>query len=146
MNSAFTGSISEIAVEMDLLKHGYNVLEPRVVSRYDRIVEVAPKVYVQVQIKTARIDKRDGNLRVTYDTPYDFSEIDLIAVYDPKNDTVYYIPIHDIPNGAKGFTLRITQRIYNRTRTVGLDAENYLEFPTMEELAHVIHYDHEGGR
>ncbi|HDR8003374.1 group I intron-associated PD-(D/E)XK endonuclease [Bacillus cereus group sp. BceL300] len=127
--SAQTGSISEAAVEWDLLRQGFNVLSPAVVTRYDRVVEVAEKNYVRVQVKTARIDARDGNLRVTYDTPYNPSEVDLIAVYSPSNGQVYYIPIDDIPEGAKGFTLRTTERIYNRKKRAGLTANDYKKFP-----------------
>lgn len=132
MNSAQVGSISEAAVEWDLLGRGYNVLTPSVTARYDRLVETDGG-YIRVQVKTARMDVRDGNLRVSYDTPYDSTEIDIIAVFDPGERKVYYIPINDIPTGAKGFTLRITKRVYNRIKSAGLDADKYTDFPPREE-------------
>jgi hypothetical protein len=134
MNSTQVGSISEAAVEWDLLGRGFNVLKPSVTTRYDRAVETENGSFIRVQVKTARTDVRDGNLRVSYDTPYDPSEIDIIAVFEPVTQNVYYIPIEHIPVGAKGFTLRVTKRIYNRTKSAGLDAENYKDFPPKEEL------------
>lgn len=128
MDSNQTGAISEIAVELDLLKRGFNILIPRVTTRYDRIVETNDGRYIRVQIKTARVDRRDGNLRVTYDTPYYAREVDVIAVFDPNGNDIYYVPIQDLPNGAKGFTLRVTPRIYKRVKRSGLDAANYTEF------------------
>lgn len=132
MKSAQIGSISEAAVEWDLLGRGYNVLTPSVTARYDRLVETVGG-FVRVQVKTARTDIRDGNLRVSYDTPYDQSEVDVIAVFDPSTRNIYYIPINDIPTGAKGFTLRVTRRVYNRQKMAGLEASNYKEFPSKEE-------------
>jgi hypothetical protein len=132
MNSTQIGSISEAAVEWDLLGRGFNVLKPSVTTRYDRLVETDDG-YVRVQVKTARTDVRDGNLRVSYDTPYDQSEVDMIAVFDPSTLNIYYIPINDIPVGAKGFTLRVTKRIYNRRKTAGLDAAKYKTFPPKED-------------
>lgn len=131
MNSTQIGSISEAAVEWDLLGRGFNVLTPTVTTRYDRVVEL-DNDYIRVQVKTARLDVRDGNLRVSYDTPYTNDQIDIIAVYDPNGRNVYYIPIDDIPTNAKGFTLRITARKYNRRKSLGLDANRYLEFPPNE--------------
>jgi hypothetical protein len=127
MNSAQIGSISEAAVEWDLLGRGFNVLTPSVTARYDRLVETHDG-YIRVQVKTARTDVRDGNLRVSYDTPYNSSEIDIIAVFEPNARKIYYIPINDIPTGAKGFTLRVTKRVYNRRKSAGLDAAKYTEF------------------
>jgi hypothetical protein len=136
MNSTQVGSISEAAVEWDLLGRGFNVLKPSVTTRYDRLVEIGDK-YVRVQVKTARTDIRDGNLRVSYDSPYSSSEIDIIAVFDPATKNIYYIPINDIPTGAKGFTLRVTKRVYNRVKSVGLDAQYYLDFPPKEKELNV---------
>lgn len=127
MNSAQVGSISEAAVEWDLLSKGYNVLTPSVTTRYDRLVETHHG-FIRVQVKTARTDIRDGNLRVSYDSPYSRSEIDIIAVFEPNSKNIYYIPIDDIPVSAKGFTLRVTKRIYNRRKTAALDASQYIEF------------------
>jgi hypothetical protein len=97
------------------------------------MVEMANKEVVRVQVKTARTDVRDGNLRVSYDTPYDPSEVDIIAVFDPNTRDIYYIPINDIPAGAKGFTLRVTRRVYNRRKSAGLDASQYKKYPPKED-------------
>lgn len=131
LNSTQIGSISEAAVEWDLLERGFNVLKPSVVTRYDRVVDIDGN-YVRVQVKTARIDRRDGNLRVSYDTPYTDNQIDIIAVFDPNTRNIYYIPINDIPNDAKGFTLRVTPRKYNRKKSAGLESQQYLDFPPKE--------------
>ena len=132
MNSAQIGSISEAAVEWDLLRRGFNVLTPSVTARYDRLVETETE-FIRVQVNTARLDVRDGNLRVSYDTPYSSSEIDVIAVFDPRTANIYYISINDIPTEAKGFTLRLTERVYNRKKSKGLDANKYLTFPPKED-------------
>jgi PD-(D/E)XK endonuclease len=132
MNSTQIGSISEAAVEWDLLGRGFNVLKPSVTTRYDRLVEIDGK-YVRVQVKTARTDVRDGNLRISYETPYSDDQIDMIAVFDPNTRNIYYIPINDIPVGAKGFTLRVTERKYNRKKSAGLDAYQYLDFPPKDK-------------
>lgn len=132
MNSAQIGSISEAAVEWDLLRRGCNVLTPAVTARYDRLVEIKGR-FIRVQVKTARLDVRDGNLRVSYETPYSPSEIDVIAVFDPRTCDIYYIPINDIPDSAKGFTLRLTKRVYNRKKSAGFDADRYKTFPPKED-------------
>lgn len=128
MFSSQVGAISETVVELDLLRQNYNVLYPTVPARYDLLAEVEPKKYISIQVKTARTDVRDGNLRVTYDVPYDKTQVDLIAVYDPKHDKLYYIPVEDIPPENKGFTLRITKR-KNKRKTDSLTASNYKKFP-----------------
>lgn len=128
--SSRVGCISETAIELDLLNRGFNVLYPTIPTRYDRLVETAHG-FVRVQIKTARVDARDGNLRVTYEFPYDPKQVDVIAVFDPHHNEIYYIPISDIPEGAKGFTIRITER-KNKRKTNSLMASEYKNFPRLE--------------
>lgn len=123
------GAVSEAAIELDLLKQGFNVLYPTVPTRYDRLVEIGEQQFVRVQIKSAYVDRRDGNLRVAYSVPYNDDQVDCIAVYDKEGERIFYIPITDLPRDAKGFTLRITERRYKRIKTVGLQAENYTTFP-----------------
>lgn len=118
------GSISETAVTLDLLGRGYNVLLPTVVCRYDLLVEV-PDRFVRVQVKTARTN-RNGNLRVSWDQPYTKDEVDLIAVYDPRQKRIYYIPIDDIPEGSRSLTIRV-KRV--RGNTSSFKAEKYARFP-----------------
>jgi hypothetical protein len=121
------GALAEMIVETDLLNRGMNVLMPRVPARYDRLVETNGQ-YIRVQIKHGRIDVRDGNLRVTWETPYSPEETDLFAVFNPVNKEIYYIPVEDVPNGSKGLTVRLTQR-KNRRQTNAFPAAEYLEFP-----------------
>jgi hypothetical protein len=127
MHSNQVGGISETTIVLDLLKQGYNVLEPMIPTRYDRLVEVGEREFTRIQIKTARIDRRDGNLRVTFEEPYTPGQIDFFAVYAPFNDEVYYIPVEDVQAGAKGFTIRLTPR-KNKRKTNSLPADCYLNF------------------
>lgn len=120
------GSVSESAVTLDLLQRGYNVLMPAVISRYDLLLELGDS-YLKIQVKTARTDRRDGNLRVTWERPYSPNEVDIIAVYDPETTNIYYIPLEDISPGSKGLTIRVKQ--YKYKKSTGFIAEDYLDFP-----------------
>jgi hypothetical protein len=122
-----TGTLSETVIELDVIKHGYNILFPKVTTRYDRIIDLGTE-FKRIQIKTARVDKRDNNLRVTFDVPYDPLTVDYFAVYSPSNDEIYYVPITDIPPTAKGFTIRVTPR-KNKRVTGSLTASDYTKFP-----------------
>lgn len=133
IESNLRGSISETAVTLDLMRRGYNVLMPTVVSRYDLLVEAGDRNFIRVQVKTARIDNRDGNLKATWDRPYSPEEVDVIAIYDPTSNNVFYIPLQDIPC-SKGVTLRIN-RYKRNTTTTALKAEDYTDFPLERVIA-----------
>lgn len=134
------GAVSESIVEADLLRKGYNVCYPKVPTRYDLLCEVGSDKFIRIQVKTAYITET-GNLRVKYEMPYDASQVDVIAVYDPNHDALYYVPIEDIPTNARGFSLRITKRKYNRkSKMRGLTASKYIALPDIFEEENVCSF------
>lgn len=127
-SSIQTGAISEQAVEIDLLRRGYNILEPVVTSRYDLVVETSDRLYIRVQVKTAWLDKH-GNLNVSSGkTPYSSAEVDVIAVYDRDNQNVYYVPI-DVLDGRTLYSLRLRRYKIKRKKGAALMADRYKHFP-----------------
>ena len=100
------GLRSEAAIISELLRRGYDVLEPRGFNhRYDLVIDTGDR-FLRVQCKTGRL--RNGvviysaqsvraNTRNVVCRGY-VDEIDAFLVYCPDLDAVYAIPIEDSAN------------------------------------------------
>lgn len=129
MLTSQVGGIAEAAVELDLLRRGFNVLRPTVPARYDICVETAPKTTIYVQVKSGSVN-RGGDVFISCGKrPYSNAEVDVIAVHCAVLNTVYYVPIDQLRPGVKGFVLRITERRYKRVKSPALQADAFTRFP-----------------
>lgn len=124
--------MSETAVELDLLRRGFSTSRPTVPSRYDLVVEVSGRFY-RVQTKTGRLDVRNNTLKASFDSPYSPDEVDVIAIYDPGADDVYYVRASDLAHGVTNVTIRFSP---SSRESSGFMAEDVSDWP----------YQNEGGR
>lgn len=100
------GDISEAAIITRFLQLGYVVLTPYGGNhRYDLVIEDAERRFWRIQCKTARIDndaviKFDtANHNVTgekRESRHYRGECDYFAVYSPKLNKVYLVPIDEV--------------------------------------------------
>lgn len=114
---------------VDLLELGYNVLTPMVAGPYDMIAHKDGKSWT-VQVKTGRLDQRNTTLKASWDAPYDPLQVDVLAVVDPSDGTIYYIPVEDLPND-RSVTIRFEPT--NRDTSSFL-ASDLLYFPGEEDV------------
>ena len=107
------GARSEGAVLAQLLRHGYNVLIPFGVSRYDLVIEDDEGIFRRVQVKTGRVDKA-GALRFNVcSTPpggrtrnYD-GQVDYFGVYVPDIDAVYLFTAEVVAGRQRQVSFRL---------------------------------------
>jgi hypothetical protein len=125
MNNSHIGAIAETAVELDLMKRGFNVGRTTAPARYDRMVDIGGGQFVRLQIKSGSY--YGDTILVAYgeSNSYTAEEVEIIAVY--ADGDVYYVPIADVAHCKKSFTLRIrpAKRPSDNTRY----ATNYVDFP-----------------
>lgn len=121
MNSAQIGALSEAKVEAALLGQGYQVLRPVVPDRYDLAVRKDWRVWF-VQVKTGRIDRRNGTLKASWDKPY--QDVHVLAVV--WQDHIYYIPTHLLDPNTTSVTIRFSP---TERPTGSFLAFDMLEFP-----------------
>lgn len=125
-SSIQVGAASEVAVELDLLRRGYNVLRPTVPARYDIMAEAAGETY-RVQVKTGRIDGRTGVLKASFESPYSPEMCDVIAIHDPDTEVTYYIEASRLVAETQGVTIRFTPSKIEGSS--GFMADDCREFP-----------------
>lgn len=125
MHPAQTGAVSETKVTLALLEQGFNVLLPVVPDRYDLAAQRSERVWF-VQVKTGRIDSRNGTLKASWDEPYSFMQVDVIAVVD--GDNVYYLQTQALEAGTKSVTIRFTPVQHDKA-TKSFLATDCMEFP-----------------
>lgn len=127
MHKKTKGEIAEMFVAARLMKAGFRVLFPvGENNRYDLVAERNNK-FVRIQVKYA--DPRQGALRVSCRSSNNWSvlhysedEIDMIAAYNPRDDSVYFISVKDINRTL--ITLRLEPTKNNQKAKINF-AENY---------------------
>jgi hypothetical protein len=95
------GDIAELAVAKKFIEDGWRVLFPYGENhRYDLVAE-KDRRFIRVQVKYAT--PKNGVLEVNCRSSNNWSilhytskEIDLIVVYNPKNQKIYYLPVSEI--------------------------------------------------
>ena len=111
-DSNMTGVISETAVIHALSKLGYGVSIPIGKERYD-LIATKPNEVHRVQVKTARHTDR-GYVKVCIINgsikPYDGSNVDAFAVYDPVTEDVYWMWYDETPDTQVNRLLESWQR------------------------------------
>lgn len=105
MHKKTKGAIAELQVCADLMKRGWRVLIPYGENnRYDVVAERNAK-FVRIQVKY--VTPKDGALYVNCRSsnnwsvlPYTVDQIDVIAVFNPRDNEVYYIPAGQMRRSA----------------------------------------------
>ncbi|GAA0191956.1 group I intron-associated PD-(D/E)XK endonuclease [Halobaculum roseum] len=102
------GAVAETIVSTRLIRAGFNVARPEIPCRYDLVVDLDGDL-VRTQVKRGFEDSRDETLRVNllgsvhkgateYESvQYTADDIDAFAIYDPINDTVYWLWFEEAP-------------------------------------------------
>ncbi len=127
------GAMAEAFVAFDLLKQGYHVFTPaQAYSPYDLVAADADHKLYRVQVKHAR---RAGNsvsvnLRGSRTNkfgnvarPLNTANIDILAVYCPDTEKVYYVKSNDLPQSVLSIWLKDTHPNPNRKRKPNMAAE-----------------------
>jgi hypothetical protein len=97
------GDIAEAFVTYLLKQNGFNVLIPwGEDNRYDLVTE-KNGIFKRIQVKYAT--PKDGSIEVRIRSCNNYSvlrysplDIDIIAVYSPKSNKVYFLPLNSIKN------------------------------------------------
>jgi hypothetical protein len=104
------GYVAELYVTARLIEDGWRVLNPvGENNRYDLVAEKKGR-FIRIQVKY--VTPKDGTLSVNCRSSNNWSvlhyspeEIDVIAAFDAKDKSIYYIPVSEINHSL--FKLRI---------------------------------------
>ncbi len=110
MHKKTKGSVAELVVAAKLMNEGWHILMPYGENaRYDLVAEKDGR-FVRIQVKY--VTPKDGKLYVNCRSsnnwsvvPYTAKEIDVLAVYNAIDASVYYVPVGSIRKSA--MTLRL---------------------------------------
>jgi PD-(D/E)XK endonuclease len=119
------GTMSELRVAQEYVSRGYAVSFPITPERYDFIAEM-DGITVRVQVKHATPFNGGTEFVGFSRKPYTRREIDIIAMYDTEDDTVYYIPVAHV-EGMQSIRLRREPYKF-KTDGKALIAEHYTKF------------------
>lgn len=131
------GDLGILKVQLELHLQGFSVFTSQ--SEHEAFDLVAYKNQrfqrVQVKYRTAENGKVDVPVTTTWAdkngnhrTAYDLDEIDVIAVYCPDTDLIYFVPAGELKDRSTGISLRLEKPKNNQTKGVRL-AEQYLIMP-----------------
>jgi Holliday junction resolvase-like predicted endonuclease len=117
------GYIAEMYVAARLIEDGWRVLHPiGENNRYDLVAERDEK-FVRIQVKYAT--PKNGALEINCRSSNNWSvlhytakEIDVIAVFNPKDKSIYYIPVSKINHSL--FKLRVDPAKNKQKRKIHL--------------------------
>lgn len=123
MHTKTKGTIAEMAVAAYLLEKGWKVLLPLGENhRYDLVAEQSGR-FVRIQVKY--ITPKRGRLEVKCASSNNWSvlqytakEIDVIAVFDSKNKSIYFVPMTKVRRSS--LSLRIEQSKNNQKLKINL--------------------------
>ena len=128
------GDLGILKVQLELHLQGFSVFTSQ--SEHEAFDLVAYKNQqfqrVQVKYRTAENGKVDVPVTTTWAdkngnhrTAYDLNEIDVIAVYCPDTDLVYFIPVAELEGKSTGISLRLETPKNNQMKGVRM-ADQYL--------------------
>src|SRR3989344_4523829 len=123
------GDIAELAVSKRLIEEDWKILFPYGENhRYDLVAEKNNKfLRIQVKYSTPKNRVLEVNCRSSNNWSvlhYTSKDIDMIAVYNPKSEKVYFIPVSEINHSL--IKLRIEPSKNNQKLKIHL-AENFSE-------------------
>jgi hypothetical protein len=120
------GAVSELSVMLEYSKRGYTINIPTSQARYDFIAEQGGRS-VKVQVKHGTTFNGDRELLGFSKTPYTKQDVDVIAMYDSNDDTVYFIPTDHV-EGMNAIRLRVEPYLYAVKEGKALVADHYKKF------------------
>ncbi|MEH7116931.1 group I intron-associated PD-(D/E)XK endonuclease [Neobacillus vireti] len=125
-NSHMVGTVSELSVMLEYAKRGYTINLPTTPARYDFIAEKDGRS-VKVQVKHGSTFNGERELLGFSKTPYNKRDVDVIAMFDSNDGTIYYIPTDHV-EGMTSIRLRIEPYLYSVKSEKALIAEHYKKF------------------
>jgi hypothetical protein len=117
--TAKCGNYAELRVIADAIRRGYSVSIPYGhETRYDLIIDTGKRL-LRVQVKNARlicgaVMVKTCSSGVSVHTVYNDIEIDYIAAFEPKAETIYYVPITEVGARRWALSLRIDKARNNQ--------------------------------
>lgn len=126
LNSSQTGALSELVVMTEYARRGYTIYEPIYPGRADFLAEKDGR-FIRVQVKTGSPFARGREVVGYSQKPYDRSEVDVIAIYDPRGKQIYYIPVEHVA-GMRAIRVRTEPYKYNVKKEKALDGSKYTKF------------------
>ncbi len=142
MHKKTKGAIAELHVCADLMQQGWHILLPYGENhRYDVVAEKDGK-FLRAQVKYTT--PKDGKLRVNCQSsnnwsvePYTSAQIDVIAVFNPQDHHVYYVPVDRICKTVMALRLEPTK---NSQKKKIRYAKDFSEFPGFVKEAGLFSY------
>jgi hypothetical protein len=120
------GAVSELAVMLEYAKRGYTINIPTSPARYDFIAEKEGRA-VKIQVKHGTTFNGERELLGFSHSPYTKQDVDIVAMYDSNDGTIYYIP-SDHVEGMTSIRLRVEPYLYSVKEEKALIAEHYKKF------------------
>jgi hypothetical protein len=142
MTTALKGNATEAAVLRALVERDFAVLVPFGDGHpYDLVVHLAGGSFARVQCKTGRIKKGclvfnsrstdHGQGAGTY-----LGLADIFGVYSPATDSVYLVPVRDVPTSAPHLRVEATRN--NQQSGIRYAADYEVNRLTIEELCELM--------
>ncbi|MGG3561632.1 group I intron-associated PD-(D/E)XK endonuclease [Neobacillus rhizosphaerae] len=125
-NAHMVGTVSELSVMLEYAKRGYTINLPTTPARYDFIAEKEGRS-VKVQVKHGSTFNGERELLGFSKTPYEKKDVDVIAMFDSNDGTIYYIPTDHV-EGMSSIRLRIEPYLYSVKSEKALIADHYRKF------------------
>jgi Holliday junction resolvase len=129
------GNLAEAKVAAFLIQSGFHVLIPWGENhRYDLVAEKGG-LFTRIQVKF--VSPKSGRLQVPLRSAnnwkvvkYDKDQIDPIAVFNPENENIYFVPLEKFKNTAT-INLRLINSKNNQKKNLVLakDFENRIVLP-----------------
>ena len=131
-NPKHIGEVSELSVTAELLKLEFKIFKPIVSERCDLLIE-KDKKYLKLQIKTARIQKKNINnfsfaTRSSYfrkgkwvHKSYSEQDIDYFVVWLEELKEAYIISVNEVKKGEMCMRFKNFEKIFKAT-----DSRKYL--------------------
>lgn len=116
-------TIAEALAQIEYMRRGYEVSEPKGLARYDFIAEKDGR-FVRVQVKVGSPFNNGKELLGHTPKGYDRSEIDVLVMVDLEDSQCYFIPCDHIV-GQQNIRLRKDQGSYNGK---ALQSDHYMRF------------------
>jgi uncharacterized protein (DUF2147 family) len=95
MSSQTVGAVAEMQFSLEYVKRGYIVNYPQTPTTYDFIADKKARL-VKVQVKSGTAFNNGNELLVHSKKPVQANDFDVLAVFDPKSNKTFYIPVTHI--------------------------------------------------
>jgi hypothetical protein len=125
-NAHMVGTVSELSVMLEYAKRGYTINLPTTPARYDFIAEKEGRS-VKVQVKHGTTFNGERELLGFSKIPYEKKDVDVVAMFDSNDGTIYYIPTDHV-EGMTSIRLRVEPYLYSVKSEKALIADHYTKF------------------